>query len=57
MTDKEKYDYVEGVGWGQGPDYYEITPGYYVGNIPGINRLEIPGINMQDAAQGTVRFL
>lgn len=51
MTDDEKVAYTNGVGWGS-PGYYDIIEGFYVGNIPGVPRLNIPSINMQDAAQG-----
>ena len=32
--------------------YFDITDGYYVGNVLPVKRLNIPSINMQDAAQG-----
>ena len=51
MTLEEKVNYTNGVGWGS-PGYYDIIDGFYVGNIPGVPRLNVPSINMQDAAQG-----
>ena len=48
MTQEEKYSLVNGIGWKTKIQ----QDGYYIGNIPGIPRLSVPSIKMQDAAQG-----
>lgn len=42
---------MNGKGWTQ----YDTDDGFYIGNIPAINRLNISSINMQDAGQGRCR--
>ena len=46
----EKYAFLNGVGWMNST--YDNSPGYYIGNIPGVPRLGVPSLNMQDAGQG-----
>ena len=48
MTEEEKYSILNGVGFISRLQ----EEGYYVGNEPPIDRLGIPSIKMQDAAQG-----
>ena len=44
---------LNGVGWPtDGDDQYDNMKGYYIGNVPGVSRLGIPSLNMQDAGQG-----
>jgi hypothetical protein len=55
MTSAEKYAMLNGVGFPTDPDSpsaYDNIRGYYIGNIPGVPRLGIPSLNMQDAGQG-----
>ncbi|GMI10032.1 hypothetical protein TrLO_g15347 [Triparma laevis f. longispina] len=48
MTTAEKYSILNGVGFAT---KIQLS-GYYVGNEPAVERLNIPSIKMQDAAQG-----
>ncbi|GMH83616.1 hypothetical protein TrVE_jg11379 [Triparma verrucosa] len=48
MDTSEKYSIVNGVGWIS----RKQQSGYYIGNEPAVDRLGIPSIKMQDAAQG-----
>jgi len=48
MNFEEKVNLTFGLGW----EGYNLLAGYYVGSVPGIPRLGVPGIWMQDAAQG-----
>ena len=48
MNATEKYIMMKQIGWVDGAP----TQWYYIGNIPPIPRLDIPSINMQDAAGG-----
>ena len=48
MTADEKASLMLGTGWHLGV----LTKYYYVGNIPGVERLGIPRMNMMDAAGG-----
>jgi beta-glucosidase len=50
LTTEEKYGFVNGIGWDD--NAYDNSEGYYIGNIPGVDRLGIPSLNMQDAGQG-----
>jgi len=44
----EKHSLLRGIGW----DGWELRKWWYVGNTPAISRLNIPSLNMQDAAGG-----
>ena len=48
MTADEKYSMLNGVGW----DEWELREGYHVGTLPGVKRLGVPPLRMQDAGQG-----
>ena len=48
MTYVEQQTLMRGVGWQNGA----LTKWWYVGNTPQIPRLQIPSLNMQDAAGG-----
>lgn len=45
---QEKVQMVRGTGW----KTWQAKPGFYVGSILAVPRLDIPSINMQDAGQG-----
>ena len=49
MTDGEKASLLNGI---HSAAYGDSHNGYYVGNTPAIPRLQVPSLNMQDAAQG-----
>ena len=48
MTAREKASLMLGTGWHLGV----LEKYYYVGNIPGVDRLGVPLMNMMDAAGG-----
>lgn len=48
MTLEEVQRLLQGVGW----EGFEVEAGWYAGNILGVPRLGLPGLHMQDAAQG-----
>jgi beta-glucosidase len=53
MTSEEKYTLLRGVGWTCDPLWNCTLPKFwYVGNTAPIKRLNIPSLNMQDAAGG-----
>ncbi|HTV05819.1 MAG TPA: hypothetical protein VME86_10670, partial [Acidobacteriaceae bacterium] len=54
MTLDEKLQLVHGTGWGALIPGFPIPPGnnWGAGYVPGIPRLGIPGINLQDSAVG-----
>ena len=45
--DAEKQRLVQGVGW----KGYSLQRGFYVGSMPGVSRLGVGDIRMQDAGQ------
>jgi len=49
----EKYTLLRGLGW-EHPlgDWFNLHKWWYIGNTPAIPRLDIPSLNMQDAAGG-----
>jgi beta-glucosidase len=49
MTTAEKASLLNGI---KSAAYGDSHNGYYVGNIPGVARLKVPSLNMQDASQG-----
>ena len=50
LSPDEKYSILNGIGYAQGA--YHNLDGWYVGNTPAVGRLNIPNLNLQDAAQG-----
>jgi len=50
----EKYSLLRGVGWWYPPngDWWDLRKWWYIGNTVAIPRLDIPSLNMQDAAGG-----